>query len=121
VETHACVVATTLFKRLSHDTRRFVRRNYLPVTNDLRIAGKELKPSATDPRQADFEVVIAAPYEIISPDGNVSGTLDGTPYNGARFLTAGSHTFESTSLSRDLILLWAQAVARHFTPFEHHT
>ena len=54
VETHACVVATTLFKRLSHDTRRFVRRNYLPVTNDLRIAGKELKPSATDPRQADF-------------------------------------------------------------------
>jgi hypothetical protein len=121
VQTHTCVVATTLFKRFSHDTRRFVRRNYLPVTNDLRIAGKELKPSATDPRQADFEVVIAAPYEIISPDGNVSGTLDGTPYNGARFLSAGPHTFKQPSIAHNLIVLWAQAVDRHFTPFGHHT
>ena len=121
VETHTCVVATTMFKRLSHDTRRFVRRNYLPVTNNLRVAGEELKPLATNPRQADFEVVISAPYEIISPNGDVSGTLDGTPYNGARFLAAGPHTFESASISHHLILLWAQAVDRHFTPFEHHT
>jgi len=121
VETHTCVVATTMFKRLSHDTRRFVRRNYLPVTNNLRVAGEELKPLATNPRQADFEVVISAPYEIISPNGDVSGTLDRTPYNGARFLAAGPHTFESASISHHLILLWAQAVDRHFTPFEHHT
>jgi hypothetical protein len=121
VETHTCVVATTMFKRLSHDTRRFVRRNYLPVTNNLRVAGEELKPSATDPRQADFEVVISAPYEIISPNGDVSGTLDGTPYNGARFLSAGPHSFKSASISHNLLLLWAQAVDRHFTPFEHHT
>ena len=110
-----------MFKRLSHDTRRFVRRNYLPVTNNLRVAGEELKPSATDPRQADFEVVISAPYEIISPNGDVSGTLDGTPYNGARFLSAGPHSFKSASISHNLMLLWAQAVDRHFTPFEHHT
>jgi hypothetical protein len=121
VETHTCVVATTLIKTFPRDTSRFVRRNYLTVTNNLRIAGKELKPSATNPRRCEFEVTIPASYEIISPRENVSGTLDGIPYNGARFLAAGSHTFESTSPSHGLVLLWAQAVARHFTPFEHHT
>jgi len=121
VETHTCVVATTLIRTFPRDTSRFVRRNYLTVTNNLRIAGKELKPSATNPRRCEFEVTIPASYEIISPRENVSGTLDGIPYNGARFLAAGSHTFESTSPSHGLVLLWAQAVARHFTPFEHHT
>jgi hypothetical protein len=119
VETHTCAVATMLIKRLPRDTRRFVKRNYLPVTNNLRVAGKELKTSATNPREADFEVVISAPYEIISPDGNVSGTLDGTPYIGARFLTAGPHTFRPASISHNFTLLWAEAVGRHFTPFEH--
>jgi len=121
VETHTCVVATTLIRTFPRDTARFVRRNYLTVTNNLRIAGKELKPSATNPRRCEFEVTIPASYEIISPGENVSGTLDGIPYNGARFLAAGSHTFESTSPSHGLILLWAQAVARHFVPFEHYT
>ena len=121
VETHTCVVATTLIRTFPSDTARFVRRNYLTVTNNLRIAGKELKPSATNPRRCEFEVTIPASYEIISPSENVSGTLDGIPYNGARFLAAGSHTFESRSPSHGLVLLWAQAVARHFIPFEHHT
>ncbi len=121
VETHTCVVATTLIRTFPSDTSRFVRRNYLKVTNNLRIAGKELKPSATNPRRCEFAVTIPASYEIISRTENVSGTLDGIPYNGARFLAAGSHTFESTSPSHGLVLLWAQAVARHFIPFEHYT
>ena len=121
VETHTCVVATTLIRTFPRDTSRFVRRNYLRVTNNLRIAGRELKPSATNPLRCKFEVTIPASYEIISPSENVSGTLDGIPYKGARFLAAGSHTFESTSPSRALVLLWSQAVDRHFTPFEHHT
>jgi len=121
VETHTCVVASTQIKGLPYDTRRFVKRNYLMVTNNLRIAGEELKPSATNPRRCEFDVTIPAVYEIISRSGNVSGTLDGIPYNGARFLAAGPHNFESASASHDLVLLWAQAVARHFTPFKHHT
>jgi hypothetical protein len=121
VETHTCVVATTLIRTFPRDTSRFVRRNYLRVTNNLRIAGKELKPSATNPLRCEFEVTIPASYEIISPRENVSGTLDGILYNGARFLTAGSHTFESTLPSRGLVLLWSQAVDLHFTPFEHRT
>jgi dolichyl-phosphate-mannose-protein mannosyltransferase len=117
VETHTCVVATTLIRTFPRDTSRFVRRNYLRVTKNLRIAGKELKPSATNPRRCEFEVTIPASYEIISPRENVWGTLDGMPYNGARFLAAGPHTFESASPSSGLVLLWAQAVSRHFTPF----
>jgi len=121
VETHTCVVATTLIRKFPRDTSLFVRSNYLRVTSNLRIAGKELKPSATNPLRCEFEVTIPASYEIISATENVSGTLDGIPYNGARFLAAGPHTFESTSPSHGLVLLWAQAVDRHFTPFEHHT
>src|SRR5438874_7425043 len=121
VETLTCVVATTLIRTFPRDTSRFVRRNYLRVTKNLRIAGKELKASATNPRRCEFQLAIPASYEIISPRENVAGTLDGIPYNGARFLTAGSHTFESTSPSHGLVLLWAQAVARHFIPFEHYT
>jgi hypothetical protein len=121
VETHTCVVATTLIKTFPRDTSRFVRRNYLSVTKNLRIAGKELKPSATNPRRCEFDVTIPASYEVISPRENVSGTLDGIPYNRARFLAAGSHTFESISPSHGLVLLWSQAVDRHFTPFDHHT
>jgi hypothetical protein len=119
VETHTCAVATTLIRKFPQDISRFVRANYLKVTNNLRIAGKELKPSAANPLRCEFEVTIPASYEIISPNEQVSGTLDGIPYNGARFLAAGSHTFESPSAFRGLVLLWAQAADRGFTPFEH--
>src|SRR5262249_19792940 len=66
-ETHTCVAATLLMKRLPRDTRRFVKHNYLPVTDNLRIAGGELKPSATNPSRCEFEVTIPAVYQIISP------------------------------------------------------
>jgi hypothetical protein len=121
VQTRTCAVATLLIERFPRGTREFVKRNYVPVTSSLRVAGAELKASAASPGRCEFNVTIPAEYELISPAQNVSGTLDGVPYNGARFLAAGPHTFESTSISRDLILLWAQAADRHFTPFEHHT
>jgi hypothetical protein len=121
IETHTCVVATRLIGRFSPGTRQFVEQNYLPVAEDLRVAGVVLQPSARDSNRFDFEVVIPASYKIISRDGIVSGTLDGTPYNGAQTLAACAHTFESTSTSRNFTLLWAQAVDRHFTPFARHT
>ncbi len=121
VETHTCVAATIMSQRFSKTTLRFVERNYLSVANNLRVAGEALKPSTTNPNRSDFEVVIPASYKIISRDGNASGTLDGVRYDGARLLSAGHHTFVSTATSGELVLLWAQAVDRHFTPFEHHT
>lgn len=117
VETQTCVVAVIALRRFSELTRQFVERNYLPVSNTLRVAGQELKPSLTNPNRCDFNVVIPASYKIVSRDGTASGTLDGMSYDGARFLAAGPHTFESTSISDELICLWTQAVDRNFTPF----
>ena len=117
VETRTCVAATIMIKRLSPSTREFVERNYLPVTENLRVAGLILTSSSENHRQYNFEVVIPADYEIIARDGIVSGTLDGSAYHGARFLAAGAHTFDSTSTSGPVICLWAQAADRNFTPF----
>ncbi len=116
VETRTCVVATMLH-RYSDSTRDFIERAYLPVTNHLRVAGATLRPSTENSRQFQFQVVIPATYKIFSRAGDASGLLDGVPYNSARFLGAGPHTFESISATNEVVLLWAQAVDRHFTPF----
>jgi hypothetical protein len=121
VETHTCVVATTLIRRFPRDTRRFIKRNYLPLTPTLRVAGEELKSSPRDPTMCEFQVAVPATYEIISPEKRVSGTLDGTTYKGPRFLGPGPHTFESASTSYHFTLVWSRAVTRHLGPFKHHT
>ncbi len=51
--------------------------------------------------------VIPASYEIIGRDSQVTGLLDGTPDEGARFLQPGKHTFVQTSAGQGLALLWA--------------
>src|ERR1700736_2740112 len=116
IETSTCVAATIMSERLSPGTREFVERNYLPVTENLRVAGVVLKSSYRNPQQRNFDVLIPADYKIIARDGIVSGTLDGSAYHGARFLGAGSHTFDSTTTFAPIICLWAQAVDRNFTP-----
>jgi hypothetical protein len=107
----------------------FVSQNYIPVEREsvsqnyswpdreLRVAGAFLKPAQPNSNRIDFDVAIAARYEIIAPDGAVTGLLDGTSYKGPRFLERGKHTFVETSGGQSLALLWAQAVDRHFTPF----
>jgi cell shape-determining protein MreD len=114
VETHTCLAVTK--GRMPLRAKQFVGKNYIPVGDDLRVAGRFLKPSTTDRTRIDFEVVIPAPYKIVARDGPVRGTLDGTPYDGARFLAPGKHTFVRTSPGETLLLLWAQAVDRGFIP-----
>src|ERR1700730_10041560 len=121
IETHTAVVATINKQRFSPATRQFVERNYLPVTDDLRVAGLKLQASHENSHRYDFEVTIPTSYKIISRNQNVSGILDGTPYEGTRFLKSGAHTFESASASNELFLLWSQAVDRGFTPFGRNT
>jgi len=116
IETRTCVVATMLH-RYSDSTREFIERNYLPVTENLRVAGLVLTSSSENTRQYNFEVLIPADYELIGRDGIISGTLDGSAYHGARFLGTGPHIFDSTSTSGPIICLWAQAADRNFTPF----
>ena len=119
VETRACVAA--MKGRMPLRAKQFIWKNYITVGNDLRVAGRFLRPSATDGTQMEFEVVIPASYKIVARDGPVTGTLDGTPYEAARFLAPGVHTFVQTSSRTQLALLWAQAVDRNFIPekFSH--
>jgi hypothetical protein len=51
---------------------------------------------------------------LIALEGNVSGLLDSTPYEYARFLAAGDHRVRITSPARRLAVGWAQAVERKF-------
>jgi cell shape-determining protein MreD len=119
VETHTCVAA--MKGRMPLRAKQFIWKNYISVGNDLKVAGRLLRPSATDSTRMDFEVVIPASYKIIAPDGPVEGVLDGTPYDGARFLAPGAHTFVQTSSRTQLTFFWAQAVDRNFVPekFSH--
>jgi len=116
IETSTCVVATSLIGHFSPATRQFIERNYLPMTDSLRVAGVMLESSANHDSQYDFQTVIPAAYKIIAQDGNVTGTLDGQPYVAARFLLPGKHTFIQASGGGNLIALWAQAADRGFTP-----
>jgi hypothetical protein len=116
VQTHACVAV--MKGRMPIRARTFIRENYIPVGNDLRVAGRVLEPSARERTRIDFEVVIPASYKIIGRDGPVTGTLDGTPYVDARFLAPGRHTFVRVSSEDELLLFWSQAVDRNFIPPE---
>ena len=116
VETRTCVVGSQVVRRLSKDSQQFLEHNYLPVTHDLLVAGMALHES-TGTATRTFEITIPETYAIVSQQGGeISGTLDGTKYDGPRFLAAGQHSFESSSTSQSFAILWAQAVRRGFSP-----
>ena len=115
VRTKTCVAV--LGKDISAEATRFIVQNYLPVGHRLRVAGEWLNSLPQNSRRSDFTVVIPASYEILARKGAVAGTLDGVPYAGARYLAPGEHTFVETADADGLVLLWAQAADRHFTPF----
>jgi len=114
IETRACVAA--MKGRMPLRAKQFIWKNYITVGNDLKVVGRFLRPSATDGTRMEFEVVIPASYNIIGRDGPVTGTLDGTPYEGARFLLPGVHSFVQTSSRTQLAALWARAVDQNFLP-----
>ena len=117
IATHTGVAV--MMGRMPARARAFVWENYIPVGDNLLVAGRFLGPSSADSTGMDFDVVIPAPYKIIARDNvPVRGTLDGIPYDGARFLAPGEHTFVQTSPGATLVLLWAQAVDRNFIPLK---
>jgi hypothetical protein len=116
IETRTCLAA--MMGRMPSAARRFVHENYLRVGPELRVAGFWLKPQMPQENAITFDVLIAASYELVGRDGQATGFLDGTPYEGARSLSAGRHTFVRTSVPQRLALLWSPAVARNFLPFQ---
>ncbi|MDQ6623454.1 MAG: glycosyltransferase family 39 protein [Verrucomicrobiota bacterium] len=113
----ACVA--TKHKDMSAAATRFIDDNYLPIGSGLYVAGHFLQPAADDGQTFRFDVAIPASYVIASAAGAANGDLDGQPYDGARFLTPGRHTFVNRApVQLPLAFYWSQAADRHFTPFQ---
>jgi len=119
VETRTCLAAAPATAgRISSYAREFIARNYLPVKGWVRVAGGYLKESSTRSGALEFESVIPASYEIVSPEGIVSGILDGQACSGARFLNPGKHFFNPTMhVAGALAFVWARAIDLHYSPF----
>ncbi|MDQ6938966.1 MAG: glycosyltransferase family 39 protein, partial [Verrucomicrobiota bacterium] len=117
IETHTCVAVTGA--HIPARAQHFIEANYLRGPGRVRVAGYFLHPSPGD-KEMEFTVAIPADYVLIAPEGDVSGLLDGAPYEHARFLEAGKHHFRLTSPAQRLALVWAPAVEQNFSPFARH-
>jgi len=95
--------------------RAFMAANYLDI-GPVRVLGRMLPDGDTAERRRAFEVVVPGRYAILAEHGTASGALDGVPYDGARWLAAGTHEFVP---ERDdhFALLWSKAVETGFVPF----
>ena len=114
IDTRTAVIETT-YSRMSPAAIRFVQANYVPV-GYLDVLGKMLAvgPDGT----ASFDLVVPERYLIVAKDGEVAGTLDGQPLDGARALEPGPHQLKLTSPVKDVALLWARAHEKGFSPFD---
>ena len=102
-----------IMDRLPERDAAFVERNYVPIGPAgglIRVAGQRLGETRAGQTVA-FDVAVPAEYAIVMPDRGAAGTLDGVPYDGARRLAAGPHTFVASADSR-LALVWAPALKR---------
>ena len=117
IDTRTCIVSTR-HDRYSLSTDAFIERVYLPVSDQLSVAGMILRSAQENPRRFQFEVTIPASYQIISRRGEVGGILDGASYDGPRFLDSGPHVFEATAPADEFAVLWSNAVDRHYLPVE---
>jgi hypothetical protein len=90
--------------------REFLRAHFLDVGR-LRVSGQPLQPDGT------FTIAVPGEYVLLNEGGEARGTLDGTPYGGARQLETGTHRFVSVNPGEALAVLWAPAFRRGHTPF----
>jgi len=111
-----CWAAVVEDERFTERARAFLAGNYVPV-GQLRVAGTILDPPDGDRRPLPFSVLIPGAYAIVVERGAAGGLLDGTPYAGPRLLAAGNHEVVPAVGSGRLAVVWAQAVARGFSPF----
>lgn len=74
----------------------------------LRAAGQWVKKDGT------FTIGVPGEYVVLDANGEARGRLDGTPYTGARMLSAGAHQFQG---DKDVCVVWAPAFRRGHSPF----
>jgi hypothetical protein len=93
--------------------------NYLPVGLErLRVLGRLLPEAEANGSAIAFEVVVPARYAIVAEHGTVRGSLDGSAYEGPRFLAPGRHELRTDPADTvRLAVLWARAAEQGLTPF----
>ncbi len=109
-------LATT--RRMPKEAREFIKINYLPIAFRLRVLGKVLR-TAEDHLEGPcvFDIAVPHRYTIVTPSGQSSGSLDGTTFDGPRELGAGRHVFQPVDSSGPVVVIWANAVERGYSPF----
>lgn len=97
-------------------TVRFLTENYLSI-GQVRVAGRilSLRETASD-STISFRVEIPARYILWAEGKAVRGLLDGLPYDGARELAPGPHSFRPEGAYRRLTLFWERAAAAGYSP-----
>jgi Dolichyl-phosphate-mannose-protein mannosyltransferase len=115
VETRAPIAVD---RRMPPKGKEFIRANYVPIAYRLRTLGKIVCQNfPQDGSPVRFDVEIPARYTLVTAAGRVAGTLDGKPFEGPRDLASGPHEFVAAHASGRIILVWAQAVERGYSPF----
>ena len=113
--TKTCVAALDS-RRFPQRARAFLNANYISI-GVLRVAG-HLLPVNPASNAIRFNVEIPARYGIVSmKDASVAGVLDGSTYEGPRFLERGSHEFLPDSTANRLAFVWARAIEHGYSPF----
>ena len=87
--------------------RAFLNEHFVNLGR-LRAAGQWLKEDGT------FTIGVPGEYVLLTERAEARGLLDGTPYRGARVLSAGAHRFEGEP---HVAALWAPAFRRGHSPF----
>jgi len=105
-------------KRMPKRGKNFIKENYLPIAWRLLVLGKVVRiGNDRSNKPQTFEVAVPQRYTLITPSGPPAGMLDGMPFTGPRELEAGTHTFVPETAHGDIVLIWAAALERGYSPF----
>jgi hypothetical protein len=100
---------------LTRATEQFIDQNYVS-TGSILVLGKKI--ALPKDRHVQFEIMIPEKYMIVSNNGPVSGTLDGTELNGPRELSSGVHNLTLNSREDTVAVVWSRAIEKGYSPFE---
>ena len=115
IATRAPLVST---RRMPLAARAFIRDNYVKIAWRLRTLGQVLREDGVPTRgPIPFEIAVPRRYTFVTPGGAAAGTLDGTAFTGPLELAVGPHEFLPASDSGRLVIIWAQAIERGYSPF----
>lgn len=94
-----CCVAMADSSRIAPRTRTFLNAHFIDA-GPLRVCGSIV-------RDGTFTIAVPQTYAVLSRDRVV---IDGTPYRGPRFLTAGRHTLASSGDEPVTVIWWRAAM-----------